>query len=83
MTKAKLSIPGWLLDGLIALLLVGIAVAIERQTQGRVSNESIALWVGGGTLLLLRLGNAVAQKGRGLGCAFVFAITWLLPCISV
>jgi hypothetical protein len=83
MAETPRSIPGWLVDLLIALALVGIAIVVERQTQGRLGNDTIALFVGLGTLLLLRLGATLAQAGREMGCLFVFAITWVLPCASV
>lgn len=76
-------LPAWLVDLLLALLLVGLGVGVERLSQGRLANESIALWVGGGSFLLLRLGAKLAQAGRTLGCLFAFAITWLLPCLAV
>jgi hypothetical protein len=76
-------IPGWLADLLLALALVGIAIAVERQTQGRLANETIALWTGLGSFILLRVGATLARAGRELGCLFVFAMTWLLPCASV
>jgi hypothetical protein len=70
----------WVVDGLLALALAVIAITLERQTQGRIASQTVALWVGGGSFVLLRVGAALARAGRTLGCLFVFTITWLLPC---
>ncbi|MGH2542816.1 MAG: hypothetical protein ACRDIB_08465 [Ardenticatenaceae bacterium] len=67
-------------DLVLALLLVVLSLTVERATQGRLSNITIVLWVGLGGFLLLRLGAIMARAGRTLGCLFVFALTWLLPC---
>ncbi|GEM_PF-6435499 len=72
--------PGWLQDALVAALMVVVAVAVERWTQGRVANSTIVLWVGGVYFALLRLGAWLARLGRTLGCLFGFGVTWLLPC---
>jgi hypothetical protein len=74
------SIPGWLVDVLITGLLVTVAVVAERQTQGRIASSTIVLWIGSGSFLALRVGAVLARAGRTLGCGFVFALTWLLPC---
>ncbi len=68
------------MDGLMALMLAGIGIVVERQTQGRLFTETIVLWVGIGSFVLLRSGAVLARAGRTLGCGFVFTITWLLPC---
>ncbi len=70
-------------DLLVALLLAGVGLLVERVTQGRLWSESILLWVGGGSFVLLRVGARLAQAGRTLGCGFVVVITWLLPCIAL
>lgn len=75
--------PGWLVDLLLALLLAGVGLLIERLTDGRLWTATILWWVGGGSFLLLRLGARLAQAGRTLGCAFVLGITWLLPCVTL
>jgi hypothetical protein len=75
--------PAWLVDGLIALVLAAVAITLERQTQGRIASETVALWVGGGSFALLRAGATLARAGRTLGCLFVFGITWLLPCAAL
>lgn len=74
------ALPGWALDALLALLLVAAGIVLERITQGRVANESIALFVGLGSFGLLRLGALFGAVGRTVGCLFVFALTWVLPC---
>ena len=74
------SIPSWLLDALVAVVLFVIALLVERQTDGRLFTSQILLSVGTGSFILLRLGAAFARAGRTLGCLFVFAITWVLPC---
>lgn len=74
-------LPAWALDIGVALLLAAVGLGVERLTEGRLFTESILLWVGGGTFVLLRLGARLAQMGRTLGCGFVFLITWLLPCV--
>lgn len=73
-------LPSWLIDGVVAALLVVIALVVERQTQGRLFTSQIVLSVGGGSFVLLRLGAGFARAGRTLGCLFAFAITWVLPC---
>ncbi len=74
------SIPSWLVDALVAVVLFVIALVVERQTDGRLFTSQILLSVGTGSFILLRLGAAFARAGRTLGCLFVFAITWVLPC---
>jgi hypothetical protein len=74
-------LPGWMVDGLMAALFALVAVVVERQTEGRLATSTIALWIGVGSFLLLRLGAGFARAGRTLGCGFVFALTWLLPCV--
>jgi len=75
-------LPSWLIDALLAALLVGIALIVERFTEGRLFTSTIVLSVGIGTFVLLRLGGAFAQVGRTVGCLFVFAMTWVLPCAA-
>ena len=75
-------LPGWLIDALLAALLVGIALIVERLTEGRLFTSTIVLSVGIGSFVLLRLGAAFAQVGRTVGCLFVFAMTWVLPCAA-
>lgn len=76
-------IPGWAIDVVVALLLAGMAIAIERFTEGRIDNQHVLLIVGGGGFLLLRIGAILARAGRTLGCLFGFVITWILPCAVV
>lgn len=76
-------LPAWLFDLVVALLMVALAITVERATQGRLDNRDIALSVGVGGFLLLRLGALLANAGRTLGCMYAFAITWLLPCAVV
>jgi hypothetical protein len=76
-------IPAWVVDLIIALILAGIAIAIERFTQGRIDNRDVFLVVGGGSFILLRIGAVLAKAGRTLGCLFGFVITWILPCAVV
>ncbi len=81
MTRRR--IPGWVLDAVLAALMVAAAVAVERWTQGRIANTTLIVWVGGLYFLLLRLGAGLARMGRTLGCLFGFLVTWLLPCGAV
>lgn len=74
------TIPGWLIDAGLAVVLALVALAVERWSEGRLFTRDVLLWVGGGSFLLLRLGDLFARAGRTLGCLFVFAMTWLLPC---
>lgn len=76
-------IPAWVVDVTVALLFAGIAVAIERFTQGRIDTPEIIGVVGGGSFILLRGGAILAQAGRTLGCLYGFVITWILPCAVV
>jgi hypothetical protein len=76
-------IPGWVLDLVIALVLAGIAVALERLTQGRIGSPEVFSVVGGSSFLLLRGGAVLAKAGRTLGCLYGFVITWILPCAVV
>lgn len=73
-------VPGWVVDALLAALVALVAVVAERQSQGRIATSTLVLWLGVGGFGLLRLGAAFARAGRTLGCGFVFALTWLLPC---
>lgn len=75
--------PGWLRDLLLAVVALALGVAIERATEGRLFTGTIVLWLGLGSFLLLRVGAALAARGRTLGCGFVFAITWVLPCAAL
>ena len=74
------SMPSWLVDALVALFLFVIAFVVERQTEGRLFASEMFVIVAGGSFVLLRLGNFFAGVGREVGCLFVFAITWVLPC---
>lgn len=74
------SMPSWLVDVLVALLLFVIAFAVERQTEGRLFASQMFPIVAGGSFVLLRLGSFFAGIGREIGCLFVFAMTWVLPC---
>lgn len=76
-------IPDWGIDLIVAVMLAGIAVALERLTQGRIDNPEIVGVVGGGSFLLLRIGALLAKAGRTLGCLYGFVITWILPCAVV
>ncbi len=76
-------IPGWGIDLMMALALAGLAIAVERLTEGRIDNRDVVLVVGGGGFLLLRIGALLAQAGRTLGCLYGFVITWILPCAVV
>lgn len=71
---------GWVFDGILAALMVAVAIGVERWTQGRIANTTLVVWVGSVYFLLLRLGAWLARLGRTLGCLFGFAVTWLLPC---
>ncbi len=82
-TLTRSRLPGWLLDAVLTALMVAVAIAVERWTQGRIANTSLVLWVGGVFFLLLRLGAWLARLGRTLGCLFGFLVTWLLPCGAV
>lgn len=77
------ALPAWAVDIAMALVLAGMGLMVERLTQGRLFTETILLWVGGGSFVLLRLGARLARAGRTLGCGFAFLITWLLPCVLV
>ena len=71
-------------DVAIATVLVAVAIVVERQTQGRLDSWMVvAPWVGAGSFLLLRLGAILGGADRTLGCGFVFAMTWLLPCATL
>lgn len=72
--------PRWLMDAGIALILALVGIAIERWTEGRLASDDIALWVGAGSFLLLRVGDGLVRQGRTLGCLFLVTLTWLLPC---
>lgn len=72
--------PRWALDIGIAIALTLVGIAVERWTQGRLFDSQIAWIVGGGSFLLLRVGDGLARRGRTLGCLFLVALTWLLPC---
>lgn len=74
------SVPAWLVDLMVAIFLTAVAYGVERATEGRLFTRDLVFWVGGGSFLLLRLGATLARAGRTLGCLYVFAITWLLPC---
>lgn len=74
------SMPSWLLDILVALILFVIAFVVERQTEGRLFAREMFMIVTGGSFVLLRLGHFFAGVGREVGCLFVFAMTWVLPC---
>lgn len=76
-------IPDWGIDLIVAVALAGIAIAVERLTQGRIDNPEILGVVGGGSFLLLRIGAVLAKAGRTLGCLYGFVITWILPCAVV
>lgn len=75
--------PAWGIDLIVALGLAGIAIALERFTEGRIDNRDVFLVVGGGGFLLLRIGAILAKAGRTLGCLYGFVITWILPCAVV
>jgi hypothetical protein len=81
--RVRVKSPGWLVDIAVAALLALVAVAIERQTQGRLASGDVAASVGAGAFFLLRGGSVMARSGRTLGCGFVFLMTWLLPCTLV
>lgn len=74
------SMPSWLVDALVAGILFVIAFVVERQTEGRLFASQMFAIVGGGSFVLLRLGYFFAGVGREVGCLFVFAMTWVLPC---
>ncbi len=74
------SMPSWLIDALVAMILFAIAFVVERQTEGRLFTSQMFVIVVGGSFVLLRLGNFFAGVGREIGCLFVFAMTWVLPC---
>ena len=74
------SMPSWLVDALVASILFVIAFVVERQTEGRLFASQMFAVVGGGSFVLLRLGSFFAGVGREVGCLFVFAMTWVLPC---
>lgn len=74
------SMPSWLVDALVALFLFVIAFVVERQTEGRLFASEMFAIVTGGSFVLLRLGSFFGGVGREVGCLFVFAITWVLPC---
>lgn len=76
-------LPAWTIDLLVAGALLLLAVGVERLTQGRIANETLALWIGGGMFVLLRLGATLARAGRTLGCLFTLGATWLIPCLAV
>jgi hypothetical protein len=76
-------VPGWVVDVGIAAGLALLAIVVERLTEGRLANEWLVLWVGGGMFVLLRVGAVLARAGRTLGCLFAFLATWLIPCVTV
>ncbi len=76
------TIPSWAIDAGIALLLAFVSYVAERVTQGQLFTDYIYLvvTVALGVFVLLRGGNLFAKAGTTLGCLYVFAITWILPC---